>query len=81
MNNPHKLPPLPDMKLHRKEVMELLTEEMYGRPGKYKFEADASEAVFLAGLDIEMLREYRKREYHYLKNRRPEMYGTIAGNR
>ncbi len=40
MNNTRKLPPLPNMKSHRKEVMELLTDEMYGRPGKYKFEYD-----------------------------------------
>ncbi len=40
MNNLRKLPPLPDMKSHRKEATELLTEEMYDRPGKYKFEYD-----------------------------------------
>lgn len=55
--------------------------EMHGSRDTCVLEADDSEGIFLAGLDIEMLREYRKREYHYIKNRRPEMYGTIAGNR
>ena len=55
--------------------------EMHGSRDTCVLEADDSEAIFLAGLDIEMLREYRKREYHYIKNRRPEMDGTIAGNR
>ncbi len=55
--------------------------EMHGSRDTCVLEADDSEGIFLAGLDIEMLREYRKREYHYIKNRRPEMYGTIAENR
>ena len=38
MNDPRNLPPLPNMRLHRREVLELLTDEMYGRPGEYKFE-------------------------------------------
>ena len=55
--------------------------EMHGSRDTCVLEADDSEAIFLAGLNIEMLREYRKREYHYIKNRRPEIYGTISGNR
>lgn len=54
--------------------------EMRGSRDTCVLEADDSEGIFLAGLDIEMLREYRKREYHYIKNRRPEMYGTIVGS-
>lgn len=34
--------------------------------------------VFFAELDVDMLREYRKREADNLKNRRPELYGLIA---
>ena len=35
-------------------------------------------SVFLAELDVTMLREYRKRESCNFKNRRPELYGMIA---
>lgn len=42
-------------------------------------EADASEGIFIAELDAAMLREYRKRESGNLKNRRPELYGILAG--
>ena len=41
-------------------------------------EADGSEGVFLARLDIAMLREYRKREAQNLRNRQPELYGILA---
>lgn len=41
-------------------------------------ETDDSEGISIAGLDIDMLREYRKRESHYLKNRHPEIYEIIA---
>ena len=41
-------------------------------------EADGAEGVFLARLDIAMLREYRKREAQNLRNRRPELYGILA---
>lgn len=34
--------------------------------------------VFFAELDVDMLREYRKREADNLKNRKPELYGLIA---
>ena len=41
-------------------------------------EADGSEGISLARLDIAMLREYRKREVQNLRNRRPELYGILA---
>ncbi len=41
-------------------------------------ETDESEGVFLAELDINMLREFRKREYQNLENRRPELYGILT---
>ena len=41
-------------------------------------ETDASEGLFLAELDIDMLREFQKREHQNLENRRPELYGALA---
>ena len=41
-------------------------------------EADGAEGVFLARLDIDLLRAYRKREAQNLRNRRPEAYGILA---
>lgn len=41
-------------------------------------ETGEDEGVFLAELDVGMLREYRSREADNLKNRRPELYGLIA---
>lgn len=41
-------------------------------------ETDESEGLFFGELDIHMLREFRKREYQNLKNRRPELYGILA---
>ena len=41
-------------------------------------EADEAEGIFLARLDITMLREYRKQEAQNLRNRRPELYGILA---
>ena len=41
-------------------------------------ETGEEESVFLAELDVTMLREYRKRESCNFKNRRPELYGMIA---
>ena len=41
-------------------------------------ETDESEGLFLAELDINMLRKFRKREYQNLENRRPELYGILA---
>ena len=41
-------------------------------------ETGEEEGVFLAELDVTMLREYRKRESCNFKSRRPELYGMIA---
>ena len=41
-------------------------------------EADDAEGIFLARLDIALLREYRRREVQNLRNRRPELYGILA---
>ncbi len=41
-------------------------------------EADDAEGIFLARLDISLLREYRRREAQNLRNRRPELYGILA---
>lgn len=41
-------------------------------------ETGEDEGVFLAELDVGMLREYRSREADNLKNRKPELYGLIA---
>ena len=41
-------------------------------------EADESEGLFLAELDINMLRQFQKREHQNLENRRPELYGILA---
>ena len=41
-------------------------------------EAGDAEGIFLARLDISLLREYRRREAQNLRNRRPELYGILA---
>ncbi len=41
-------------------------------------EAGSEEGVFVAELDVDMLRKYRTREIGGLKNRRPELYGLIG---
>ena len=52
--------------------------EMPGSRDMCVLEADGAEGVFLARLDIAMLREYRKREAQNLRNRRPKLYGILA---
>ena len=42
------------------------------------FEAGGSEGVYAADLDMDMLREYRRREIWGPKHRRPELYGEIV---
>lgn len=42
-------------------------------------ETGEEEGIFLAELDVDMLRKYRKREMGGLKNRRPKLYGLISG--
>ena len=54
--------------------------ELSGSRDTCVLEADESEGVFLAGLDVDMLREYRKRERPNLINRRPELYGILTKN-
>ena len=41
-------------------------------------EAGDEEGVFLAELDVDMLRKYRSSEIGGLKNRRPELYRLIT---
>lgn len=41
-------------------------------------EAGNEEGVFVAELNVDMLRKYRNREIGGLKNRRPELYGLIT---
>ena len=45
------------------------------------FEAGEEEGVYTAELDVDMLREYRRREVWGMKNRRPELYGEISEKR
>ena len=52
--------------------------ELPGSRDMCVLEADGAEGVFLARLDIAMLREYRKREAQNPRNRRPELYGILA---
>ncbi len=52
--------------------------ELSGSRDTCILETDESEGVFLAELDISMLREFRKREHQNLENRRPELYGILA---
>ena len=42
------------------------------------FEADEEAGIYLAELDVDLLRDYRKREVWGMKNRRPELYGIIS---
>ena len=44
-------------------------------------ETGEEEGIFLAELDVDLLREYRKREKCGLKNRRPELYGILTEGR
>lgn len=41
-------------------------------------ETGSEEGIFLAELDVDALRDYRRRELCGMKNRRPELYGRIA---
>ena len=42
------------------------------------FEAGEGEGVYVAELDVDILRDYRRREVWGCKNRRPEMYSLIS---
>ena len=52
-----------------------------GMPGSRDmcaFEAGSEEGIYMAKLDIDMLRDYRRREVWGAKHRRPDLYGAIA---
>ena len=52
-----------------------------GMPGSRDmciFEAGSEEGIYIAKLDIDMLRDYRKREVWGINHRRPDLYGTLA---
>lgn len=52
----------------------------YGSRDTCVFEAGENEGIYVAGLDVDMLRDYRRREVWGYKNRRPELYGIIAAD-
>lgn len=52
--------------------------QLHGSRDTCVFEADGNEGVFVAELDVDMLRDYRRREVWGNKNRRPELYGIIT---
>ena len=52
--------------------------ELPGSRDTCVFEADEGEGVYIAELDVDMLRDYRSREVWGRKNRRPELYGEIS---
>ena len=52
--------------------------ELHGSRDTCVFEADGKEGVYMAELDVDMLRSYRDREVWGRKNRRPELYGVIS---
>lgn len=52
-----------------------------GMPGSRDmcvFEAGSEEGIYIAKLDVDMLRAYRKREVWGRNHRRPDLYGPIA---
>lgn len=52
-----------------------------GMPGSRDtcvFEAGEEAGIYIAELDVDLLRDYRKREVWGLKNRRPELYDSIC---
>jgi predicted amidohydrolase len=52
-----------------------------GMPGSRDtcvFEAGEEAGIYIAELDVDLLRDYRKREVWGMKNRRPELYGSIC---
>lgn len=52
--------------------------EMPGSRDMCIFEAGSEEGIYVAKLDVDMLREYRKREVWGRNNRRPDLYGVLA---
>ena len=55
--------------------------ELSGSRDTCVLETDEGEGVYMAELDVDMLRDYRRREVWGLKNRRPELYGEISEKR
>ncbi len=52
--------------------------ELSGSRDTCLLEADGKEGIFMAEFDMDMLREYRKREVHGNAYRRPERYGMLT---
>ena len=52
--------------------------DMPGSRDTCVFEAGEEEGIYIAELDMDLLRSYRKREVWGSKNRRPELYGSIC---
>ena len=52
--------------------------EMPGSRDTCIFEAGEEAGIYVAELDVDLLRDYRKREVWGMKNRRPELYGSIC---
>lgn len=52
--------------------------ELSGSRDTCVLETGESEGVYVAELDVDMLRNYRRSEVWGIKNRRPELYGEIA---
>ena len=52
--------------------------ELSGSRNTWILEAGEGEGIYLAELDLDMLREYRKREVHGNAYRRPEKYGILT---
>ena len=52
--------------------------DMSGSRDTCVFEAGEEAGIYLAELDVDQMRDYRKREVWGMKNRRPELYGIIS---
>ena len=52
--------------------------EMPGSRDTCVFEAGEEAGIYLAELDVDQLRNYRRKEVWGMKNRRPELYGSIS---
>ena len=53
-------------------------EDMPGSRDTCVLEAGGEEGIYLAALDLDLLRDYRRREVHGNAYRRPERYGLLA---
>ncbi len=52
--------------------------ELEGSRDTCVFKADGNEGIYIAELDVDMLRRYRKKEVHGNAYRRPDKYGAIT---